>query len=108
MTSPSTDTVRSRIETVVALAGLLERVEHSRTPLAAGQYQGLVRQLTLALGAELPDAALQAVLGAYPATAELYENLHYAHSGLSRASLERSVQSEMLTSQVLAKAAKHG
>lgn len=108
MTSPSTDTVRSRIETVVALAGLLERVEHSRTPLGADQYQGLVRRLKVALGAELPDAALQAVLGAYPAAAELYENLHYAQSGLSRSTLERSVSSEMLTSQVLARAAKVG
>jgi hypothetical protein len=46
------------------------------------------------------------VLGAHPAAAELYENQHYAQSGLSRSSLERSVQSEMLASQLIARAAR--
>jgi hypothetical protein len=35
----------------------------------------------------------------------VYENLHYAQSGLSRATIERSVQSEMAASQILAAAA---
>jgi hypothetical protein len=46
------------------------------------------------------------VLGAHPAAAELYENLHYAQAGLSRSTLERSVATEMLAAQVLAKAAR--
>jgi hypothetical protein len=102
----ATESVKSRIETVIALARLLERVEAKPTSVGADQYQSLVRQVKLALDADLPEDALQAVLGAHPAAAELYENMHYAHSGLSRQSLERSVQSEMLTSQLLARVAK--
>jgi len=100
------ETVRSRLENVIALARLLERVDTSPVAINADQYQALVRQLKLALAQELPHDALQAVLGAHPATAELYENQHYAESGLSRSSLERSVGSEMLASQAIARAAR--
>jgi len=48
--------------------------------------------------------ALNAVLSAYPAAGEVYENMHYAVSGLSRTTLETaSVASEMAASQFLAK-----
>jgi hypothetical protein len=106
MSSLPLESVKTRVETVIALAHLLERVERSATPVGADQYRSLVRQLTRALEQEMPDDALQAVLGTYPATAELYENLHYEHSGLSRSPLERSIGSEMLASQVLARIAK--
>lgn len=99
-------TVKSRLENVIALARLLERVENNPTPISPDQYQALVRQLKQALAQELPHDALQAVLGAHPAAAELYENTHYAQSGLSRASLERSVNSEMLATQAITKARK--
>ena len=59
-------------------------------------------------GSRPADAALQAILGASPATAELYENLHYEKSGLSRSPLDRSVGTEMLTSQALHRIAKAG
>ncbi|MEP6874890.1 MAG: hypothetical protein ABI887_11040 [Burkholderiales bacterium] len=100
------ETVKNRLENVIALARLLERVETSAVAFNADQYQALVRQLKVALGQELPYDALQAVLGAHPAAAELYENQHYAQSGLSRSSLERSVGSEMLASQLIARARK--
>lgn len=100
------ETVKNRLENVIALARLLERVETSAVAFSADQYQALVRQLKMALGQELPQDALNAVLGAHPAAAELYENLHYEQSGLSRSPLERSVGSEMLASQALAKAAR--
>lgn len=106
MTAPQLETLRNRLETVIALARLLERVETSSVAVGADQYRALVRQLTAALSQEIPDDALQAVLGAYPAAAELYENMHYAQSGLSRSPLERSVGSEMLASQALARAAR--
>lgn len=99
-------TVRSRLENVIALARLLERVENNPVATSADQYQALVHQLKIALAQELPDDAMQAVLGAYPATAELYENQHYAQSGLSRSPLDRSVGSEMQASQLIARAAK--
>ena len=100
------ETVKNRLENVIALARLLERVETSAVAFNADQYQALVRQLKVALGQELPHDALDAVLGAHPAAAELYENQHYAQSGLSRSSLERSVGSEMLASQLIARVAK--
>ena len=100
------ETVKNRLENVIALARLLERIETSAVAFSADQYQALVRQLKIALGQELPQDALNAVLGAHPAAAELYENQHYAQSGLSRSSLERSVGSEMLASELIARAAK--
>ncbi len=93
--------IQARLETAIALARLLERVEADPVAVGADQYRTLVRQVQMALDADLPLDALHAVLGAYPAAAVVYENLHYEHSGLSRSSLERSVQSEMLTSQLL-------
>ena len=106
MTAPQLETLKNRLETAIALARLLERVEHSGVAVGPDQYRALVRQLAVARSQQLPDAALQAVLGAYPAAAEVYENLHYAQSGLSRSSLERSVGSEMLASQAIARAAR--
>ena len=101
MSSQKLESVKTRLENVIALARLLERVERSGQAPDPGQYRALVAQLGEALQAGLPDDALQAILGAHPAAAELYENLHYAQSGLSRAPLHRSVDTEMETSRVL-------
>jgi hypothetical protein len=95
MNAPRTESLRTRLETLIALARLLERVE----------ARALVGQIKAALEPALPEQALEAILGAHPATAEIYENLHYAISGLSRAPLDRSVATEMLASQLLHKIA---
>ena len=105
MSAPKLDSVRTRLETVIALARLLERIERQPSGASPDQYRALVLQLRDALDVELPAEAVNAVLSAYPAAAEVYENLHYAQSGLSRSSIERSVQSEMAASQILAKVA---
>ena len=97
----------THLETLIALAQLLERVEPNVTAIGAEQYRALVRQIQVALQADpLPAEALQAVLGAHPATAMVYENLHYERAGLSRSRLERSITSEQLASSALARAAK--
>ena len=108
MTAAQRESFKHRLETAIALARLLERVETSGKAFGADQYRALVRQLGVALSQEVPDEALQAVLGAHPAAAEVYENLHYAESGLSRSSLERSVGSEMQASQLIARAMRRG
>ncbi|MBL8344800.1 MAG: hypothetical protein JNN03_05115 [Rubrivivax sp.] len=72
----------------------------------AHQYQVLVARLKAALSEDLPEPALDAILGAFPAAAEVYENMHYQHSGLSRSPLERSVSSEKLATQWLARFAQ--
>jgi len=106
MSAPQLESLKTRLENVIALARLLERVEGSGVIIGADQYRALVLQLNLALAQDLPALALQAVLGAHPAAAELYENMHYSQSGLSCATLERSIGSEMLASQVIARAAR--
>ena len=106
MSAPKLESVKTRLENVIALARLLERVERSTVAPNPDQYRALVRQLGDALEADLPDEALKAVLGACPAAAELYETLHYERSGLSRAPLDRSIETEMLTSQTLHRIAK--
>jgi len=106
VSTPNVDSAKSRLETVIAFARILEHVERSAAAVDADQYQVIVARLKSALSEDLPQDVLRAVLGAHPSAAELYENMHYVHSGLSRASLERSVTSEMLASQVLARAAR--
>lgn len=105
MSTSTPATVRSRIENAVALAQLLQRVEADMRQVDPNQYRLLVRQLQAALAEELPPQALEAILRAHPSAAEIYENLHYEHAGLSRAPLERSVSSEMLAAKVIAQAA---
>jgi len=105
MSASRLDSFKTRLETVIALARLLERVERTPSGASADQYRALVLQLQSALGEGLPTDALNAVLSAYPAAGEVYENMHYAQAGLSRSSLDSSVASEMATSQLLAKIA---
>jgi hypothetical protein len=106
MSAPQLEPLQTRLETVIALSRLLERVEASRVGIGADQYRALVRQLQSALGVPLPDSALAAILSAHPAAAELYENMHYDVSGLSRSPLERSVATELLASQAIDRAAR--
>lgn len=102
----SSSWIRTRLETVIALAHLLECVETGTARANADGYRRLVLRLQAALSEDIPADALQAILCAYPATGQVFENLHYAQSGLSRASLERSVTSELQAKQVLARAAR--
>lgn len=102
----SSSWIWTRLETVVALAHLLECVEVGAASASADGYRRLVLRLQAALSEDIPAEALQAILSAFPATGELFENLHYGHSGLSRAPLERSVSSELLAKQLLARAAR--
>lgn len=107
MASPRLDARLTQLETLVSLAQLLERVEPNVTSVGADQYMSLVRQVQRALAAaDLPADAVPAVLAAFPATATIYENLHYEHAGLSRSLLELSIASEMIASQALARAAR--
>jgi hypothetical protein len=106
MAAPSTEPLHSRLETLIALARLLERVEANPVAVGARQYRILVRQIQQSLRAPLPAAALRAILKAHPATAEIYENLHYDTTGLSQASLEVSVATEMLATQLIHKVAR--
>ena len=95
MNAPQIESLQTRIENLIALARLLDRVESSAVPVGADQYRALVHQLTAALESQIPERALEAILGAHAGAAEIYENLHYEQSGLSRSALDRSVETEM-------------
>lgn len=97
--------VQAQLETLIALARLLERVERQPADVGADQYRALVQRLTAALGARVPQEAMSAILDAHPASAELYENLHYDHAGLCRSPLELAVEAETLAKQTLARIA---
>jgi hypothetical protein len=98
--------VRFQMSKVVALADLLECVETGGAHASASGYRLLVQRLQVALGQDLPADALLAILDRYPAASEVYENMHYEHSGLFRASLEHSVSSEMATTHILRRVAR--
>ena len=106
MAASRLEPLQTRLETVIALSRLLERVEANNAAIGADQYRALVRQLQSALATPLPEPALEAILNAHPASAELYENLNYDVSGLSRSSLERSVATELLASQAIERASR--
>ena len=80
-----TAALKNRIENLIAMAQLLERVDANPTLVGAQQYLNLVNTVKGLLAEDdLPDDALRAVLRACPASALLYENMHYDRSGLSQ------------------------
>jgi hypothetical protein len=94
--------LKNRIENLIAMAQLLERVDANPTIVGAQQYLNLVNTVkTLLSEDDLPDDALRAVLRACPATAMLYENMHYDRSGLSQSPLDAAVSSEMAATELL-------
>ena len=94
--------LKNRIENLIAMAQLLERVDANPTLVGAQQYANLVRTVLALLDEEWPEDALRAVLRACPASATLYENLHYDRSGLSQSPLDSAVASEMAATEFIA------
>ncbi|HZW72344.1 MAG TPA: hypothetical protein VFF43_02300 [Caldimonas sp.] len=106
MAAQSTEPLHARLEALIALARLLERVEASTRAVGPAQYRSLVRQIESLLSAPLPGPALRAILDAHPATAVIWENLHYATSGLARSPLDTSVATERLATELLRRVAR--
>ena len=98
----ATSALKSRIENLIAMAQLLERVDANPTLVGADQYRVLVGKVQALLDEEWPEDALRAVLRACPASATLYENMHYDRSGLSQSPLDAAVSSEMAASELIA------
>lgn len=80
---------------LVLLARMLERLDRSAVAVDPQQYRGVVEALSEVLRTVPDDAALQAVLQASSATAELYENLQYQYAGLCRSPLESALDAEL-------------
>jgi hypothetical protein len=98
--------IPERLRVVVTLSQLLQRLETSAEPVAAIQFQAVVQHLAEELGRTPSDDTLDAVLRAFPSTAELYENLHYEQAGLCRSALELSLNTEMQARAVIARASR--
>jgi hypothetical protein len=95
MNFTSLDSAPASLTVILTLARLLERLERSQVPVGADQYLVVAQRLAAALANAPGGPALQAVLAAHPAAAELYENLNYELAGLCRAPLEVSMASEL-------------
>ncbi|MBK1688047.1 hypothetical protein EV684_10315 [Rubrivivax gelatinosus] len=98
-----TETVRlpARLHALATMAALLERLERQPRSASAGQYRGVVQQIRELLAEAEGDESLPALLAIAPATAELYENLHYEHAGLCRSPLEEALNAELAASTVI-------
>lgn len=101
MNANTTRTLPDNSRTLLTLAHLLERLERTPTPCSPDQYRTLVQRLSAELDSVEPGPDLHALLDACPATAELYENLHYVHAGLCRSPLSASLDAELRARQVI-------
>ena len=93
------------LQTLAALATLLDRLERQPRRVGADQYREVAAGVTRLLAEAEPGPALDAVLQASPAAAELYENLQYVHAGLVRSPLESALAAEGAARAALRKAA---
>ncbi len=96
-----TRTLPESFRVLLTLAQLMERMERRLVPMAADQYRSVVAHLSKELAEVPPGEDLDFLLQAFPATAELYENLQYAHAGLCRSPLDASLEAELQARNVL-------
>jgi len=96
--APKTDLAVTRV-----LAQLLERLEHSAVPVGAEQYRSVVMHLVDEFRDVEPGTGLGQLLDAYPAAAEVYENLNYQHAGLCRSGLDASLAAEISAREAIAR-----
>lgn len=103
--TPATTNLRlpASLHVLAAMGALLERLERQPRQASAAQYRSVAQQVTQLLEQAEPGPALDALLAALPATAELYENLQYRHAGLCRSPLEAALNAELAASAALAK-----
>jgi hypothetical protein len=90
---------------LVMLARMLERLDRSSVAVDAQQYRDVVEHLSEQLRTA-PQDALEVLLEASPATAELYENLQYEYAGLCRSPLETALNAELAARSVIDAARK--
>lgn len=99
-------TVRSASRTAsltvaALLAQLLQRLEAGGSGAGAEQYRSVVRHLAAEFDELQSHPGLSALLDAYPAAAELYENLNYQHAGLCRSPLDLALDAELRARQLI-------
>ena len=100
--SPKTDLAVTHV-----LAQLLERLEHSAVPVSPEQYRSVVEHLVHEFSDVEPGADLGRLLDAYPAAAEVYENLNYQHAGLCRSALDAALAAEVSARKAIERAMRN-
>lgn len=94
-------TVPTELLPFVRLAQLLQALDGQGGAADPHQYRLLVQKIATELKAHQGREALHRLLDHFPASAEIYENLQYAHAGLCRMPLELSLNSELATRELL-------
>jgi hypothetical protein len=103
--TPHHHAIPAQLQTVAALAQLLERLDRSTERVDAGQYRGVALRLAELLAQAPAGPLLDRLLSAFPSAAEVYENLRYEHAGLCRAPLETALNTELQARAALDRAA---
>ena len=86
---------------LVLLAQLLQRLDQSHSAVDGAQYRLVAQRLSSEL--ERADhESVQALLALSPSTAELYENMQYAHAGLCRSPLDAALAAEAAAGRAIA------
>lgn len=93
------------LQSLAGMGILLERLERLPRTASASQYRDVVVQIQGLLSEAEPGVAFDALLASLPATAELYENLNYAHAGLCLSPLEAALSAEVAARAAIAKSA---
>jgi hypothetical protein len=92
------------LQPLAAMAVLLERLERMPRQASPEQYREVAQRVSELLSEAEPGDALNALLAAAPATAELYENLQYAHAGLVRSPLDAALAAEQAAAAAITRA----
>lgn len=95
------ETLPESLKVILMLSRLLEHLEQDGRSTNAEQYRSVVQHLTLAISQETPSDEFKVMLERFPATAALYENLHYEYAGLCRSPLAASLHAEQTMREVL-------
>ena len=104
MNATKSQSPKTSLTVTHVLAELLERLEHSTQPVAAGQYRSVVLHLIDELATIEPGSGLRALLDTHPAASELYENVNYQHAGLCRSALDAAIAAESQAKQAISRA----
>jgi hypothetical protein len=99
----NTTTKQTLPRNAALLAGLLERLEAGNHADAA-QYRDVAARLAQELQSLPRDKAMDALLGASPAAATVYENLYYEQAGLCRSQLEPATAAELAARDAIERA----
>ena len=92
----------AQLQPIAALARVLQELESAGNQAHPQQYQAVASRLSGLLENVEPDALLYQVLSAFPAAAELYENVRFEHAGLCLHDIEQVAQAEQATRDALA------